>query len=357
MHFHLQDSVLEVRDNHISRLSIYSYAVDWIFYILILVGSIIYGTLAPPRAHEFLTTDITLMHSYKPEDEVAIPIFTLILIAMVFPIAQFFACSISSKTLTAARKSWDIFIGLMCLCGGLATQLMTTVILKNICGLPRPDLLARCDPEAQETLTLSSLVICQNADIRLIHEGFRAFPSGHLSTVFCGMVISSLNIAGKLQVFDKRGISFKAILAIFPIMVACFVSCTRISDNRHFLRDVIGGSVIGTQIGLWFYSQYFPSIFDLENCGRAYPPRRIGISKLFNNVGGFWKIKEYLPGSFQLRNLNSSKSVQYLNQMGTDLTNIPDNIKVVNELTKQLGDKCVDITKGQNVIANDLLHR
>ena len=316
MHFYFPDWVIKYKEHQISALSLYSYILDWSIYILILVIFMVYGTLLAPRYHEFLLLDSTLMYSYRSEKETVIPLYMLIIIAVVIPIIQFVFCSIYNRhTLSGARRAWDIFSGLMALSGSMATQLMITCILKNICGLPRPDLISRCQPTQTEMLIygqLATVEICETflrdsvgPSLHILQEGFRSFPSGHLSTVFCGMVITSLNFAGKLQIFDKRGISFKVLLAICPIMVACFVSCTRISDNRHFLRDVIGGSVIGTHVAIWFYLQYFPSIFNLENCGRAYPPRRIGVANFFNNVGGFWKIRDVLPGAYVERVLNN----------------------------------------------------
>ncbi|KAK6464921.1 diacylglycerol pyrophosphate phosphatase [Scheffersomyces coipomensis] len=362
IHTDLPDWSIRLRNHNISGLTFFSYILDWLIYISILLTFIIFGTTAPPRYHEFSINDISLMYSYKPEDETAVPLVPLILIAVGIPIIQFIVCSlINNHTLSKSRQFWDIYIGLMCLCGGMAIQLMFTVILKNICGLPRPDLLSRCQPNltTEPPLQLATVTICSNPNINLIQEGFRSFPSGHSSTVFCGMVISSLNIAGKLQVFDKRGISFKVILAIFPIMIACFVSCTRISDNRHFLRDVIGGSIIGTAVAVWFYSQYFPSIFDLENCGRAYPPRRLGVANFLNNVGGFWKIKDILPGSFNERVLNSVdviKQVEEITPIDIDINNdiddnlnsyveIPKNIQLFNKLKIDLKDRYFNFNK------------
>lgn len=313
----------------------------------------LYGSLAPPRYHEFLVQDINIMYSYKTEQETVVPMMPLLLISIGFPIAQFFVCTIFESTYTStSRLLWDLFSGILCLWGAISTQLLVTVILKNICGLPRPDFLARCQPDillvpSIQPFQLLDVSICANPNFGLIQEGLRSFPSGHLSTVFCSMVISSLNIAGKLQVFDKRGISFKVLLAIFPIMIALFVSCTRVSDNRHYLRDVFGGSVIGTHIGVWFYLQYFPSVTNLANSGRAYPPRRIGVAKLFNNVGGFWKINDNLAGAYDLRALNAQSSIDGLRELlhendTESLEAVPKNIQAVNKLTKEIKG-CIDI--------------
>lgn len=369
MHFYFPDWVIKYKEHQISALSLYSYIIDWSIYILILIIFMVYGTLLAPRYHEFLLLDSALMYSYRSEKETVIPLYMLIIIAVVIPIIQFIFCSIYNRhTLSGARRAWDIFSGLMALSGSMATQLMITCILKNICGLPRPDLISRCQPMQTEMLTygqLATVEICETflgdsvgPSLHILQEGFRSFPSGHLSTVFCGMVITSLNFAGKLQIFDKRGISFKVLLAICPIMVACFVSCTRISDNRHFLRDVIGGSVIGTHVAIWFYLQYFPSIFNLENCGRAYPPRRIGVANFFNNVGGFWKIRDVLPGAYEERVLNNPGIIPQLSSelqpgesiSAVEIVDLSTNISFFNKLTSLLSDKYINLNNADPIL-------
>lgn len=343
---HLRDSAFTFRHCKYSKISFLSYLFDWGIYVTILVVFMVYGSTFPPRYHEFLTSDISIQNEYKDENTTLVPIPVLLFISVGLPIFQFVFCSIFCKTLTRIRKCWDIYIGLLVLCGAMATQLMITCILKNICGLPRPDLISRCQPHYTQPVpigTLSSVDICSNDNIALLQEGFRTFPSGHSSTVFCGMILSSLNISAKLQVFDQRGISIKIFTAIGPVMIACFVSCTRISDNRHFLKDVIGGLLIGTCVAIIYYIQYFPWISNISNCGRAYPPRRFGVSHWFNNVGGFWKIKDKLPGSYNERVLNDIKvfkGLQKLNmgdQIGLpeSFEDVDQNIKIFNEL----GDK------------------
>lgn len=358
MHVHLQDSILSIKRHKFSVLTLYSYIFDWAFYILILVLSILYGRFVPPIFHEFLLQDISLQYTHKPERESIIPLWLLILISIGFPTIQFILCSLlCGDTLTSSRSLWDIQCGTLVLTGSMACQLMVTCILKNICGLPRPDFISRCEPYENtfvEPYTLATIAICSTANIDLLWEGLRSFPSGHLSTVFCGMIISSMNISGKLQVFDNRGISSKVVLAIVPIMIACFVSCTRISDNRHFLRDVVGGSLIGSVIGAWFYMQYFPSIFNLDNNGRAYPPRRLGISKFFNNVGGFWNINDKLSGSFSERNLNDNNALSKLNSLQFtepgEITNIEQNIKVINSISGKLKKKIIDLNNVHELV-------
>lgn len=342
----------------ISGLSFLSYVVDWIVYVAILTVAILFGSVIPPWYHEFLTNDISLMYSHVSEEDTVIPINILLVITVVLPLLQFVLCALYSPS-SGTRRAWDIFAGLTCLCGSMATQLMITCVLKNICGLPRPDLLSRCqaDIDLVPDEGLLTVAVCTNDNIFLLQEGFRSFPSGHLSTVFCGMVVTSLNIAGKFQVFDKRAMSTKIFLTIVPIIVACFVACTRISDNRHFLRDVVGGAIIGSSAAVWFYSQCFPSVFHLENAGRAYPPRRFGVAAFFNNVGGFWALREKIPGSFMDRILNTRSTLELLKNSDPivngeidnpdELVNIQSNIRFLNRIAPIFKNRTLNLNTKQ----------
>ena len=77
----------------------------------------------------------------------------------------------------------------------LAIAFFITNGTKNLAGKPRPDLLARCNPDlsrllssavggigdqVDEGINLVSWTICRNPGSTL-DEGFRSFPSGHSS--------------------------------------------------------------------------------------------------------------------------------------------------------------------------------
>lgn len=82
---------------------------------------------------------------------------------------------------------------------GLALSLATTAVfvegLKSLVGKPRPDLIARCDPDLTNAAefvlggvndrisegTLVSWTICRQSDMGTLDDGFKSFPSGHAS--------------------------------------------------------------------------------------------------------------------------------------------------------------------------------
>ncbi|MCP8720285.1 MAG: phosphatase PAP2 family protein [Asgard group archaeon] len=327
----LRDWTFTFTNIQLSGLSTISYVFDFLFYSTVLILSATLGRTLPPRYHEFLLYDISLRFTYFPENAITIPIWLLVLISAGLPLLQFLAFSLLLP-LPIKRRMWDFFAGSLCLLGAMATQLLATVLLKNITGLPRPDFIDRCEPMYQNIpiTRLSHVGICTQPDWALVQEGFRTFPSGHLSTVFTGMTITSLNVAARLQTFDSRNNSFKVFLTLFPIFTAAFVASTRVSDNRHFLRDIIAGSILGTFVGASFYFQYHPSIFNLANAGRSFPPRRFGIQTFFQNVGGFWGLDgntDRLLEDHELEQLSNE-------QLGAPVrvNSMADNIDAVNRL-------------------------
>lgn len=326
------DWVFTINRLQFSGLTTISYIFDFLFYLTILILSATLGRTLPPRYHEFLLYDITLRYTHFPETTILVRVWLLVLISAGIPLTQFLLFSIF-VVLPIRRRIWDFLAGCLCLLGAMATQLLVTVLLKNIIGLPRPDFIDRCEPMIQNIplTSLSTVAICTQPDWNLVQEGFRTFPSGHLATVFTGMTIAALNFAARLQTFDNRNNSFKVFITILPWLIAACVASTRVSDNRHFLKDIIAGAFIGTFIGSVFYLQYHPSIFNLANAGRSFPPRRFGIQRFFQNIGGFWK----LDGESSDRALDAEDLEKLSNeQLGQParITSMADNIEVVNKL-------------------------
>ncbi|KAI5968552.1 hypothetical protein CANMA_002297 [Candida margitis] len=334
----VRDWAITYRNLQFSGLSALSYIFDFTFYSTILIISAVLGRILPPRYHEFSLFDINLRYTFLPQ--ATVPVWLLILISAGIPLLQFLLFAIFFQTLSIKRRLWDFFAGCLCLLGAQATQVWAVALLKNITGLPRPDMIERCEPMIQNIAItqLSNVAICTQPNWNAVMEGFRSFPSGHASTVFCGMIITSLNLAAKLQTFDRRNNSFKVFLTISPLLGAAFVAGTRVSDNRHFLRDVIAGSILGAFVGASFYHQYHPSVFQLASRGGAFPPRRFGVSRFFRNVGGFWRMDD--GGSFEegditrtIENEDVERRIQESGQgENVKVKTLADNIKFVNML-------------------------
>ena len=66
---------------------------------------------------------------------------------------------------------------------------------KNAVGRPRPDLIARCIPEAgTPEHKLVTFSVCTQTNEHILQEGWRSFPSGHSSFAFAGLGFLSLYV-------------------------------------------------------------------------------------------------------------------------------------------------------------------
>lgn len=93
---------------------------------------------------------------------------------------------------------------------------------------------------------------------------------------FAGLFYLALWLCGKLHFMDNRGEVWKAILVMFPILVATLIAVSRIIDYRHHPFDVISGGLLGTVCAIVSYHQYFPPITEAWKKGRAFPIRSWG---------------------------------------------------------------------------------
>lgn len=151
---------------------------------------------------------------------------TLVLVSLVAPaiiillvVAIFVPGPIASrsapKSLVLRRKLWEWNAGWMGLGLSLAIAFFITSGTKNIFGKPRPDMLARCNPDLSDIAahvvggygkdisarwTLVSSTICQTTDISSLNDGFRSFPSGHSSFSFSGLLYLSLFLCSKFAI-------------------------------------------------------------------------------------------------------------------------------------------------------------
>ena len=118
------------------------------------------------------------------------------------------------KSLIWKRKLWELHVGLLGLALSLVSAWFFTQGMKNMYGKPRPDLLARCDPDLENAEKhsvgglsfggtnglLFSASICRQTDSAKLDDGFRSYPSGHSSSSAAGLIYTSLFLASKFSV-------------------------------------------------------------------------------------------------------------------------------------------------------------
>ncbi|KAG8815866.1 hypothetical protein FRC18_001282 [Serendipita sp. 400] len=157
---------------------------------------------------------------------------------------------------------------------GLGTAVVFTQMLseyiKLVVGRPRPDFLARCEPDparVQEALNstivrLFDSTICKTTNSRDLKDGFRSFPSSYSSMSFAGLTYLSLYLAGRFRCFTPHSAHGKHLyaytIAIVPLFLASFIASSRVSDFRERGSDALAGAILGILLAVLAYRYYFP---------------------------------------------------------------------------------------------------
>lgn len=242
---------------------------------------------------------------------IIVPGVIIFIVCMLFVPGRI-AASGASPALKWRRKFWEWNTGWMGLGVALSGTFMVTEGLKDLVGKPRPDFLARCDPDLSliSEYTVSGLGafvdnapimvdsrICRNQSAFVRNNGFAAWPSGHASFSWTGMLYLTLFMCAKFAIFvpflaphgysrHVNPVSFEShphhredetdgprktvplrsqaaappvyllILAFLPIGTAFYISITRWSDYRHAGFDIISGAILGSFFA-WFGFRWY----------------------------------------------------------------------------------------------------
>lgn len=157
-----------------------------------------------PNRHPFTLDELSISYPYKAQETVTTG--ALVLLSLVFPAAVIVLGAFVLVPFAAADKGapwslklrrtiWEWNAGWMGLGLALAGAFMATQGLKDLFGRPRPDMLARCDPDLANIAkyavsglgqklpgapTVVTWRICRNSG-EVFNDGFASFPSGHSS--------------------------------------------------------------------------------------------------------------------------------------------------------------------------------
>ena len=157
-----------------------------------------------PNKRPFNVTDPDISFPYVSDEKISTGL--LVVLGLVVPAVIVFVIALfiglgpataesSSRGASVRRKLWKWNAGWMGLVVSLAIAFIITNGTKNAIGRPRPDLLARCNPDLTKSLNstvggigdqvdegirLVSWTICRNPG-SVLDDGFRSFPSGHSS--------------------------------------------------------------------------------------------------------------------------------------------------------------------------------
>ncbi|MCJ1382623.1 hypothetical protein MMC17_005736 [Xylographa soralifera] len=321
---------------------ILSYVLDWIIIALIAVAGALF-TLTTPNHHPFSPTDPSIAYPFVVNEKVSTS--TLVLVALVAPgIITALVCLVFAPGRLASRemptsliwrrKLWEWNTAWMGLGLALAAAFMITDGMKNLFGKPRPDLLARCNPDMANlqkyvvggfgTATSGGLLvswqICRQTNLSILNDGFASFPSGHSSFSWAGLTYLSLFLCSKFAIaipyllpgayvssmprptagdrlsdspLDHSKSSLQStppvplskimrsqaaapptyllVIAFIPIGAAIYISSTRWSDFFHHGFDIIFGSLMGFLLAWGSFRWYHAPI--RRGAGWAWGPR------------------------------------------------------------------------------------
>ncbi|GAA5872426.1 hypothetical protein JCM8547_000923 [Rhodosporidiobolus lusitaniae] len=238
---------------------------------IVLLGVIGYLTNKAGYKREFSLSDTSLQHTYAVEERITfaecivyagvVPAVCIILVAVIW-----------------RRSFWDLHNGLLGLLLSVSLTTVFTQVVKICVGRPRPDIIDRCQPiegaanKAVYGLAVAAEICTTDINSHLMLDGFRSFPSGHSSFAWSGLGFFALYLSGKMHLFDRRGHTFKAWIAITPPIGATLIAVSRTMDYRHHPTDVIAGSILGAVIAWITYSLYYPSLYSPQ-CHLPYSPR------------------------------------------------------------------------------------
>ncbi|KAI9691885.1 MAG: hypothetical protein M1822_007958 [Bathelium mastoideum] len=201
----------------------FSYLLDWVVIIAAAGIGAAFNSIEPYK-RPFSLLDLNLAFPFAPS---TVSGTTLVLVAVLAPallILLFTLLLVPGPVVTRhrlsraqiwRRKLWEWHAGWLGLGLSLATTYFITQAMKNLFGVPRPHMLAVCQPDLSNVdqhavggfgqdlsarWTLVSASICQTTDASQLRDSFRSFPSGHASTSWAGLGYLSLWLAAKCGV-------------------------------------------------------------------------------------------------------------------------------------------------------------
>ncbi|KAF4547804.1 PAP2-like protein 4 [Elsinoe fawcettii] len=202
---------------------VFAYVLDWVFVLAIAAvgGGLAFAT---PYKRTFSLVDLRISNPYR-EDEI-VSTGLLVVISLIIPgliiagvVTLLFPPPSSWNDVKTwkfwQRKIWEGNAGLLGLGLSYALAFTITHVFKNSAGKPRPDFLARCQPDLSSVQdyirggsgtdlsprwSIVDVNICQQSDAGTLEEGFKAYFSGHSSAAFAGLAYLALWLCVKFNV-------------------------------------------------------------------------------------------------------------------------------------------------------------
>lgn len=243
--------------------NILSHKADWITSIILCGYFLLVAEHARPFSRQFSLDDITISHPFTEVERVS-GIQCLLIAAFVPVITMIGVTAVKNRSIKLNMSQIKLLeisvlgLGLAITISGVSTDL-----LKNWIGKPRPDFLARCGPKDDTPINeLVDISVCTAPlGALVLMDGMRSTPSGHSSISFSSLVFLTLWLIGQSRAFQNRK-SIGALLTCFlPLVLASYIALSRTQDYRHHFHDIIAGAFLGNAVGIAIYFRYFNSLW------------------------------------------------------------------------------------------------
>lgn len=249
--------------------------VDFAIIVILAILGLLLGVFLrqPPVALGFFCDDETIRYPAKDDTfstdstilaSLFIPLFLFVVQEVWSAAVEYKACvKADAKTVvwfTLKHFLRIVYLELMVILALMVTSILTEVG-KIYGGQHRPWFLLACNPDFSKINCTDQfgnpLLIdesnCRPNDTTALIEARKSWPSGHASTIFCGMILSLLVVYYMPTLKASIGIRVSAMMALFAFAV--IVGLSRISDYFHRWFDVISGAILGSAISVFvFYS-------------------------------------------------------------------------------------------------------
>lgn len=207
---------------------------EWIFTICIGFIAILISIKVEPLHNSAVINNPTESYPYTGET---------ISNSLLFVIVIFLPCVFIGLLALFYPKKIDLCLSYLSLAQCLFITLLLTEILKVYVARPRPNYFHYCGYDKQKQMCTGSTKHQKDAKV--------SFPSGHASISFCSAVWLSLFIQ---SFFNFTGEMWWILLRFIPILIAIFISATRITDYMHHASDVVAGALLGIGVSTFVFT-------------------------------------------------------------------------------------------------------
>ncbi|TGZ62310.1 hypothetical protein CRM22_007500 [Opisthorchis felineus] len=153
------------------------------------------------------------------------------------------------------------FVIVYIVAAGITSSL--TELFKRLILSPRPHLLDICQPNITvgNCTGYATEYECQGTNKKALDDAFLSFPSGHASFILVATTYTWLYLQERLHL--KYSPMVRPTIQTIYACVGFYVMCTRLTDNKHHVPDVVAGSLLGAFCAITMFIYYLPRMDEL----------------------------------------------------------------------------------------------